>query len=495
MYRPGILPTALVLATLAFAVPIFMGGVARGQDVNGYDIIAPNDIFMRETVQALGSTSTEVLPLLDCAVEYIRRFEGRDITYRRGPIPLHQANPLAFAKEIPVEGTQPVSEADLQKKFFIGGLVVDVPRAGEAAGHVSSSDDRTKYMIRASIAPLAYAGRSLRARILLERAVVTLDGTILTVQQSEVFSRIVDIVGNEPLHFALPTWEPLKNSTDEVVPSSLDEALIITLETPRHFGFSRNSPEPFSASTRLSYAVPATSVVTLSVVVNGSTRVLDQGRREAGVYQIPWDAASVPDGKYTATLHAIDSAGGPMFTGTLDVTKDKTAGSYTPTRLPAIAVGSPGRISISTESGFAYQFPVDQKKSLRHMFTHIGIRVGYRISHALELGIMGGQDSFHETPGPQVDVDRINEYGGVVAYTYGYVGPYARLTLGGSTVQPIIHASAAFSNVSTITEIGIGVRVMLFHNIGVFAVPSAVSHLKSEVSTKIGVHYGIGVVF
>ena len=85
-------------------------------------------------------------------------------------------------------------------------------------------------------------------------------------------------------------------------------------------------------------------------------------------------------------------------------------------------------------------------RSMRNMFTHIAARIGYRFNGHFEIGLVAGEDAFHEVPGPRVDVDRISDYGGVVAYTYGYVGPYARIAFGAAALQPVTDLTVAFSN-------------------------------------------------
>jgi hypothetical protein len=481
----------LSLAGILFAVMLLP--VARGQDISGYTITTDKDIFLRETTSGLAVTPSGVLPILDCSVEYIRRYEGRDITYRRGPVPLSQTTP-AESMRASDAASEPASEDFGMKRYFTGGMLLDLPRAGETINYLSSSDESKRYMIRVSILPISYRNDVLQCRVLLERAVVDVDGHTLQIRQNEVFSRVVTLHGNDPLHFALPLWEPLRDVAPDVIPSSLEEAMLITLETPRNSGFSRNLPEPFSSSTRLTYAIKTGCNVTISIRTQESERIIDQGRREAGVYQVLWQPTDVPDGPYTATMSATDSAGSMVHSASMQITKDRNAAAYTPPRL-TLAPPSDGSFVVSTESGFAYQLPVDQKRPLRNMFTHVAVRLGYRFGRHFEAGIIGGQESFHEAPGPNIDIDRINDYGGVVPYTSGFLGTYARILLGVSELQPLLQASLSASSISTIAEIGVGVRMTLFQRVQLFVVPSAVTHLRSAVSTKIGIHYGIGVAF
>jgi len=151
------------LLALAIACP-----AARAQDITDYHIATDKDIFLRETASGLASTPTGILPILDCSVEYIRRYEGRDITYRRGPIPLQQTISDQRLREDPA-AAEPSSDNGAAQRYFTGGMLLDLPRAGETVNYLSSSDESKRYLIRVSIIPLSYRNSVLEARILLER--------------------------------------------------------------------------------------------------------------------------------------------------------------------------------------------------------------------------------------------------------------------------------------------------------------------------------------
>ncbi len=129
------------------------------------------------------------------------------------------------------------------------------------------------------------------------------------------------------------------------------------------------------------------------------------------------------------------------------------------------------------------------------MFTHMAMRLGYAVSPSLELGVLLGQDSFNEQPGPNVDIDRIVDYGGVVPYTYGYFGPYFRLKFGNASVQPMLVGSVAFSSLAPMTELGFGINATIFSRIRLFIIPDVLIHFREQVSTKVGLVYGISAGF
>jgi hypothetical protein len=158
-------------------------------------------------------------------------------------------------------------------------------------------------------------------------------------------------------------------------------------------------------------------------------------------------------------------------------------------------MGVPSGLAISLESGVAYQMPGDDIRPMRNMFTHLAFRAGYRFSSAFEAGLVAGQEAFNERPGDNVDIDRITDFGGVVAYTYGYIGAYARYTPGHTLIQPLIQASAAFTDAAALTEISAGIRAAIHPHLSVYLAPSFMVHFQSSASSKIGVHYGAEVRF
>ncbi len=479
----------LFVTGVFFVLPLWVG---LPQSITQYDIHAQNDLFSREVQRTItAGASLESLPILDCSVEYIRRLEGKEIVYRRGPISMEQLGMKGTPDRS--SGARPVSAAEItNRSTFAGGLLVDLPRAGESSDFIPPSDKRYRYMIRAAVIPTSLEGKKLTARIVIERASVIEYERMIDVLQSEVFAREITLIGNEPLYFKLPAWEGTHSST--VVPTSLEEALLITLESPRTFSFARNVPEPFSTTTQLYYAVPDRSTIRLTILVNETEHVLDEGERDAGIYAVTWDAALLRDGPFLATLHATDGRGKGLYTGDLELTKDRNARAFEPSRRTTTRFLTE-RYLITTESGFAVQFPKDVKRPLRHMFTHVAVRLGYTFSEYIEAGFLAGQDAFHEEPAENVDIDRIADYGGVVPYTYGYIGAYLRWTVSTTTVRPLLQTSLAFSDAATLAEIGVGARATVFSHFDFILLPHVTMHFTDKTSTKVGLNYSIAVRF
>jgi hypothetical protein len=108
---------------------------------------------------------------------------------------------------------------------------------------------------------------------------------------------------------------------------------------------------------------------------------------------------------------------------------------------------------------------------------------------------MVGQDAFHDTPGENIDIEAIGDFGGVVAYTYGYAGPYVRWTPGVHLIRPFVQLSAAWSDAAMLAETAVGINVEVLRDVELYIAPAVLMHLKTETSTKLGIHYGALVRF
>jgi hypothetical protein len=75
---------------------------------------------------------------------------------------------------------------------------------------------------------------------------------------------------------------------------------------PTDFRLDQNYPNPFNPSTRISFAVPKTGHVTLTIAdaLGRMQAVLVDGERPAGTYTVEWNAANAPSGIYFYRLQA-----------------------------------------------------------------------------------------------------------------------------------------------------------------------------------------------
>ena len=77
-------------------------------------------------------------------------------------------------------------------------------------------------------------------------------------------------------------------------------------ELPQVYLLNQNYPNPFNATTGISFAIPQASDIELSVfnMLGQKVVTLASGHREAGFYQVNWDASNVASGVYYYKLTA-----------------------------------------------------------------------------------------------------------------------------------------------------------------------------------------------
>ena len=78
----------------------------------------------------------------------------------------------------------------------------------------------------------------------------------------------------------------------------------ITDVIPREYILTQNYPNPFNPATRISFSLPNGSFVKLSVynILGQQIEVLVNGFRNAGTYELIWDASNLPSGVYIYRL-------------------------------------------------------------------------------------------------------------------------------------------------------------------------------------------------
>ncbi len=75
---------------------------------------------------------------------------------------------------------------------------------------------------------------------------------------------------------------------------------------PESFGFSRCCPNPFNASTIISYSLPESGHITICIynLLGQKVTTIFEGVQEAGEHAVTWDATDLPSGVYFARLEA-----------------------------------------------------------------------------------------------------------------------------------------------------------------------------------------------
>lgn len=91
---------------------------------------------------------------------------------------------------------------------------------------------------------------------------------------------------------------------------------------PGEFGLGQNYPNPFNPTTVISYQLPVVSQVRLVVydVLGSEVAVLVNGRKDAGVHEVTFNAATLPSGMYFYRLQARPVADG-QATSSVEIRK------------------------------------------------------------------------------------------------------------------------------------------------------------------------------
>jgi hypothetical protein len=87
---------------------------------------------------------------------------------------------------------------------------------------------------------------------------------------------------------------------------------------PAEYGLAQNYPNPFNPTTTIHYSLPRQSNVVLKVydVVGREVRTLVQDTKDAGEYEVRFDASALPSGTYIYRLQAVDPSSGQGFVET-----------------------------------------------------------------------------------------------------------------------------------------------------------------------------------
>jgi hypothetical protein len=76
--------------------------------------------------------------------------------------------------------------------------------------------------------------------------------------------------------------------------------------TPEEFRLEQNFPNPFNPSTSISYTIPERAEVVLKVydILGKEAAILENSTKDAGTYNLKFDASALPSGIYMYTLKA-----------------------------------------------------------------------------------------------------------------------------------------------------------------------------------------------
>ncbi len=109
----------------------------------------------------------------------------------------------------------------------------------------------------------------------------------------------LDLQMVENLPMFTPTWN-YQYTVDSTITSVKD----IADNTPENFNLEQNYPNPFNPSTSISFSLPFSTHICLSIfnILGQEVATLLEGTRLAGNYSINWSPGNNPSGVYYSRL-------------------------------------------------------------------------------------------------------------------------------------------------------------------------------------------------
>ena len=127
-----------------------------------------------------------------------------------------------------------------------------------------------------------------------------------SIESKDVNSYTLSSSGSRsPVRLSAQGEEQLNNASASFMLSVVQAALL-----PESFVLAQNYPNPFNPSTSISFALPTSATVSLTVynvLGEQSAVLLDQVDHTAGVHDVRWDASSLPSGLYIYRLTAVSN--------------------------------------------------------------------------------------------------------------------------------------------------------------------------------------------
>ncbi|MBD3386392.1 T9SS type A sorting domain-containing protein, partial [candidate division KSB1 bacterium] len=101
-------------------------------------------------------------------------------------------------------------------------------------------------------------------------------------------------------------WSALDDENITNKATGVEEKIADNTNIPNDYLLDQNYPNPFNPTTTISYAVPTSGMVKLTIFnqLGQEIETLVQSVKSAGTYTISWDAADVPTGLYFYHLQA-----------------------------------------------------------------------------------------------------------------------------------------------------------------------------------------------
>lgn len=119
------------------------------------------------------------------------------------------------------------------------------------------------------------------------------------------------ISNNNGNYYLIPTdmRDPLTNQESGINRITIDVAVNAEdeeIKIPQNFSISQNYPNPFNPVTKIAYSIPVRTNIKIAFynVLGQTLRTLDEGEKDAGTYEIDFDAEGLTSGVYFYQLIA-----------------------------------------------------------------------------------------------------------------------------------------------------------------------------------------------
>jgi len=116
------------------------------------------------------------------------------------------------------------------------------------------------------------------------------------------------------------SWEVFATDGSDTTASTLTKAFVTPIlpDAPRHYILQQNYPNPFNPTTQISYSLPVTSRVELTIYDMSGRKVerLVAQVQAAGEYNVMWNAGDRASGMYVYRLVAVGLSNNKRFTKT-----------------------------------------------------------------------------------------------------------------------------------------------------------------------------------
>jgi hypothetical protein len=106
--------------------------------------------------------------------------------------------------------------------------------------------------------------------------------------------------------FGEVNWLLSWTALDQLGYATFIEEELISSQIPSDFSLTQNYPNPFNPTTRIRFSLPKASDIKLTIynILGQQVELLVDGFRNAGTYEVNWNASNLPSGIYIYTIQS-----------------------------------------------------------------------------------------------------------------------------------------------------------------------------------------------